>query len=92
VPGPDAVRPPADELRQYAASDIDALSVTDDMESNADSSSVVVEGTDCGMKKFPPSFQEVFFPIIQGAFTCFVLKTKLYSCNNKTIKPLLYVF
>ncbi|KAK7107702.1 RING finger protein 17-like isoform X2 [Littorina saxatilis] len=42
LPGPDAERPPADELRHFSLPDLDTLSNTD-TESIADSASVVVE-------------------------------------------------
>ena len=44
LPGPDAEKPPPEELRNYLASDLDALSTTD-TESVTDSVSVIAEGT-----------------------------------------------
>ena len=44
LPGPDAEKPPPEELHNYLASDLDALSTTD-TESVTDSVSVIAEGT-----------------------------------------------
>ena len=44
LPGPDAEKPPPEELRNYLASDLDTLSTTD-TESVTDSVSAIVDGT-----------------------------------------------